>query len=51
MKSFHIDEPSEIGKKKIKVSRNDLMDLKDELTELVVKKKLRELIRKKLKAI
>ena len=51
MRKFHIDEPREIGKKKIKVSRNDLMDLKDELTELVVKKKLRELIRKKLKAI
>ena len=41
MKTFHIDEPGEIGKKKIKVSRNDFMDLKDELTERVneVKKK------------
>jgi len=50
MKTFHIDEPNEIGKKKLKVSRNDLMDLKDELTELVIKKKLRELIRKEIKA-
>ena len=49
MKTFHIDEPGEIGKKKIKVSRNDFMDLKDELTERVVKKKLRELIRKELR--
>ena len=51
MKKFHVDEPNEIGKKRIRVSRNDLIDAKDELTELVVKKKLRELIRKKLKAI
>ena len=51
MKTFHVDEPREIGKKRIRVSRNDLIDAKDELTELVVKKKLRELIRKKLKAI
>ena len=51
MKTFHVDEPREIGKKRIRVSRNDLMQVKDELTELVVKKKLRELIRKKLKAI
>jgi hypothetical protein len=49
MRKFHIDEPNEIGKKKIKVSRNDLMDLKDEFTEVVVKKKLRELIRKELR--
>jgi len=51
MKKFHVDEPNEIGKKRIRVSRNDLIDAKDELTELVVKKKLRELIKRKLKAI
>ena len=51
MKTFHVDEPNEIGKKRIRVSRNDLIDAKDELTELVVKKKLRELIKRKLKAI
>ena len=51
MKTFHVDEPREIGKKRIRVSRNDLMQVKDDLTELVIKKKLRELIRKKLKAI
>jgi hypothetical protein len=50
MKTFHVDEPREIGKKRIKVSRNDLIRVKDELTELVIKKKLRELIRKEIKA-
>ena len=51
MKTFHVDEPREIGKKRIRVSRNDLMQVKDDLTELVIKKKLRELIRRELKAI
>jgi len=51
MKKFHVDEPNEIGKKRIRVSRNDLIDAKDELSEFVVKKKLRELIKRKLKAI
>ncbi len=50
MKTFHVDEPREIGKKRIRVSRNDLMHVKDDLTELVIKKKLRELIRKEIKA-
>ena len=50
MKTFHIDEPREIGKKKVKLSRKDFMTIKDDLTEVVVKKKLRELIRKELKA-
>jgi hypothetical protein len=50
MKTFHVDEPNEIGKKRIRVSRNDLIDAKDDLTEFVIKKKLRELIRKEIKA-
>ena len=33
MKTFHVDEPREIGKKRIRVSRNDLMQVKDNLTE------------------
>ena len=49
MKTFHIDEPREIGKKKLRISKNDLMTVKDELSEVVVKKKLRELIRKELR--
>ena len=49
MKTFHIDEPREIGKKKLRISKNDLMAAKDELSEVVVKKKLRELIRKELR--
>ena len=49
MKTFHVDEPREIGKKRIRVSKNDLMAAKDEFTEVVVRKKLRELIRKELR--
>ena len=51
MKTFHVDEPSEIGKRRVRISKNDLMHVKDELTEFVVKKKLRELIKRKLKVI
>ena len=50
MKSFHIDEPREIGKKKLRISPKELNMVKDDLTEIVIKKKLRELIRKELKA-
>ena len=46
MKKFHIDEPNEIGKKKIKLSKSDFMDVKDELTEMAVRKKIRSLIKK-----
>ena len=49
MKTFHIDEPREIGKKKLRISSKELNMVKDELTEFVVKKKLRELIRKELR--
>ena len=47
MKTFHIDEPREIGKKKLRISPKELNKVKDELTEFVVKKKLRELIKRK----
>ena len=50
MKTFHVDEPREIGKKKDRISSKELAMVKDDLTEVVVKKKLRELIRKELKA-
>ena len=46
MRKFHIDEPREIGKKKIKLSKSDFMDVKDELTEMAVRKKIRSLIKK-----
>jgi hypothetical protein len=49
MKTFHIDEPGEIGKKKLRISSKELNMVKDDLTEVVVKKKLRELIRKELR--
>ena len=49
MKTFHIDEPREIGKKKDRISSKELAMVKDDLTEVVVKKKLRELIRKELR--
>jgi len=48
MKKFHIDEPREIGKKRIRVSKNDLMAAKDELSEIVVRKKIREMVKKEL---
>jgi predicted metal-binding transcription factor (methanogenesis marker protein 9) len=48
MKKFHIDEPREIGKKKVRVSPKELMMLKKDLTERVVKKKLREFIKKQM---
>ena len=48
MKTFHIDEPREIGKKEVKLSRKDFMNIKDDLTERVVKKKLREIIKKEI---
>ena len=46
MKKFHIDEPNEIGKKNIRLSKSDFMDVKDELTEMAVRKKIRSLIKK-----
>ena len=36
MKKFHIDEPSEIGKKKIKLSPKDKLMVKKDLSERVV---------------
>jgi len=44
MEQFHIDEPREIGKQKVKVSRKDMMMAKDELQERVLRKKIREII-------
>ena len=49
MKTFHIDEPREIGKKKLRVSSKDLMNVKDELSEIVVRKKIREMVKLELK--
>ena len=49
MKKFHIDEPREIGKKKVRVSPKELKMVKQDLTERIVKKKLREFIKKQLK--
>jgi len=49
MKTFHIDEPREIGKKRLRMSSRDKMELKDELTERLVVKKIREIIKQELK--
>tara|TARA_B110000495_G_C22520869_1_gene317698 strand:+ start:146 stop:298 length:153 start_codon:yes stop_codon:yes gene_type:complete len=49
MKTFHIDEPREIGKKRLKISSRDKMELKDDLTERLVVKKIKEIIKKELK--
>ena len=44
MKEFHIDEPREIGKKRDRISRKELNMVKDDLTERVLRKKIREII-------
>ena len=44
MRKFHIDEPREIGKKRDRVSRKELNMVKDDLTERVIRKKIREII-------
>jgi hypothetical protein len=49
MKTFHIDEPREVGKKRLRVSPKELNVIKKDLTELIVKKKLRELVKKEIK--
>ena len=42
MKTFHIDEPREIGKKRDRVSSKDLKMVKTDLEERVLRKKIRE---------
>ena len=49
MKTFHIDEPREIGKKRLRISTRDKMELKDDLTERLVVKKIKEIIKQELK--
>ena len=44
MKTFHIDEPREIGKKRDRVSSKELEIVKTDLTERVLRKKIREII-------
>ena len=46
MRKFHIDEPREIGKKRDRISRKELNMVKDDLTERVLRKKIREIISK-----
>ena len=49
MKTFHIDEPNDIGKKRLRISSRDKRELRDDLTERVISKKLREFIKRELK--
>ena len=51
MKTFHIDEPNEIGKKRLRVTPKELNMVKDELSEIVLRKKIREIIRKEIREI
>ena len=44
MKTFHIDEPREIGKRRDRVSSKDLKMVKTDLEERVLRKKIREII-------
>ena len=47
MKQFHIDEPREIGKQKVKITKKDMM-VKDKLQEKLLRKKIREIIKEDL---
>ena len=49
MANFHIDEPREIGKKKLRISSRDKRELKDELTERLAIKKISEIVKQILK--
>ena len=49
MKTFHVDEPREIGKKKLRISSRDKQELKDKLTERLVIQKIREIVKQQLK--
>jgi hypothetical protein len=44
MRTFHIDEPREIGKKRDRVSSKDLKMVKTDLAERVLRKKIKEII-------
>jgi len=44
MKTFHIDEPREIGKKRLRISPKELEIVKIDLTERVLRKKIKEII-------
>ena len=47
----HLDEPREIGKKKDRMSSKEMMMVKQNLTEKVLKEKLRKLVKKEIKKI
>ena len=44
MRKFHIDEPREIGKRRDRISAKELEIVKTDLTERVLRKKIREII-------
>ena len=46
MKTFHIDEPREIGKKRLKVSPKDIMGVKKALSDGIVNNNLQEFVNK-----
>lgn len=49
MKTFHVDEPREIGKQKVRVSKKELMMAKNDLQERVLRKKIREIVKQNMK--
>tara|TARA_Y100000310_G_scaffold138211_1_gene137105 strand:+ start:628 stop:909 length:282 start_codon:yes stop_codon:yes gene_type:complete len=46
MKTFHVDEPREIGKKRLKVSPKDIMGVKKELSDGIIRNNLQEFVDK-----
>ena len=51
MKKFPVDEPREIGKKRDRLSSKELSFVKDNLAEVVLRKKLKEFVRKEMSLI
>ena len=46
MKTFHVDEPREIGKKRLRVSPKDIMGVKKTLSDGIINNNLQEFVNK-----
>ena len=46
MKTFHVDEPREIGKKRLRVSPKDIMGVKKALSDGIINNNLQEFVNK-----
>ena len=46
MKTFHVDEPREIGKKRLRVSPKDIMGVKKAISDGIINNNLQEFVNK-----